>query len=72
MQEQPEIRILARLGGWEERKDPQRRPGKVVLMRGLRRLLDLMATEAILADEIATYGQLPPRLAALIKRPIAT
>jgi hypothetical protein len=66
--EWPEIRILARLGGWEERKDPRRRPGKIVLMRGLRRLLDLLATEAILTDEIATHGALPPRLAALIGR----
>jgi hypothetical protein len=66
--EWPEIRILARLGGWQERKDPKRRPGKIVLMRGLRRLLDLLATEAILADEIATHGALPPRLAALIGR----
>jgi hypothetical protein len=66
--EEPEIRLLARLGGWEERQDPERRPGKIVLMRGLRRLLDQMATEAILADEIATYGQLPPRIAALLRR----
>lgn len=66
--EWPEIRILARLGAWEERKDPKRRPGKIVLMRGLRRLLDLLATEAILADEITTHGALPPRLAALIGR----
>lgn len=66
--EWPEIRILARLGGWEERKDPQRQPGKIILMRGLRRLLDLAATEAILADEIATHGEIPPRLAALIGR----
>jgi hypothetical protein len=70
--EWPEIRILARLGGWEERKDPKRRPGKIVLMRGLRRLLDLLATEAILADEIATRGALPPRLAALIGRQYAS
>lgn len=61
-----EVRLLARLGGWEERKDPARRPGKIVLMRGLRRLLDMQATQAILRDEIATSGQLPPRLAALI------
>lgn len=66
--EWPEIRILARLGGWQERKDPKRRPGKIVLMRGLRRLLDLLVTETILADEIETHGALPPRLAALIGR----
>jgi hypothetical protein len=66
--EWPEVRLLARLGGWEERKDPQRRPGRIILMRGLRRLLDMAATEAILADEIATHGAIPPRLAALIAR----
>jgi hypothetical protein len=69
--EWPELRLLARLGGWEARQDPERRPGKSVLMRGLRRLLDLAATEAILADEIATHGPLPPRLAALFRRSTA-
>lgn len=64
--EEPEVRLLARLGGWEQRKD--RRPGKIILMRGLRRLLDMAAAEAILADEIETYGQLPPRLAAMLHR----
>jgi hypothetical protein len=34
------------------------------LTRGLRRLLDMAAAQAILADEIATYGRIPPRLAA--------
>lgn len=62
-----EIRLLARLGGFEEHKD--RRPGKIILMRGLRRLFDMAAAEAILADEIATYGQLPPRIAAMLGRP---
>jgi hypothetical protein len=64
--EWPEVRLLTRLGGGEER--PNRPPGKQVLMRGLRRLFDLYATEAILADEIRRYGGLPPRLAALIER----
>jgi len=62
-----EIRLLARLGGFEEHKD--RHPGKIILMRGLRRLFDIAATEAILADEIATYGHLPPRIAAMLGRP---
>jgi hypothetical protein len=66
--EWPEVRLLARLGGWEERKDPQRGPGKIILMRGLQRLLEMATTEAILATEIATHGSLPPRLAALIGR----
>ncbi len=62
-----EVRLLARLGGWEERAT--RPPGKLVLTRGLRRLLDLFATEAILADEVRQHGSLPPRIAALLNRP---
>jgi len=67
--EDVEIRLLARLGGWEQRREPDRRPGKIILMRGLRRLLDMAAAEAILADEVETYGRLPPRLAAMLHRP---
>lgn len=62
--EWPEVRLLARLGAWEERAN--RPPGKVILTRGLQRLLDNMATNAILADEIKRYGALPPRIAALL------
>ena len=65
--ERAEVRLLARRGGWEERAD--RPPGKLVLTRGLRRLLDLFATEAILADEVRQHGSLPPRIAALLNRP---
>ena len=61
-----EIQLLARLGGWEQRA--KRPPGKLVLTRGLRRLLDTMAVEAILDDHIATHGRLPPRIAALLDR----
>jgi hypothetical protein len=50
--------LLARLGGWEERAN--RPPGKLILTRGLRRLLDLLATEAILLEHIEQYGDLPP------------
>ena len=60
------VRLLTRLGGGELRAN--RPPGKLVLTRGLRRLLDLVATEAILADEIRHHGSLPPRLAALLGR----
>jgi hypothetical protein len=59
-----EVRLLARLGGGELR--PNRPPGKTVLTRGLQRLLDHWATDAILADEIRRYGALPPRLAAFL------
>ena len=62
-----EVRLLRRLGGGEDR--PNRPPGKIVLTRGLRRLFDLLATEAILADEARRHGGLPPRIAALLGRP---
>jgi Transposase DDE domain len=53
-----EVRLLARLGGWEER--PNRPPGKICLTRGLQRLLEAFATQAILADHIKQFGDLPP------------
>jgi hypothetical protein len=68
--EWPEVRLLARLGGWVPRTD--RPPGKTLITRGLQRLLDHWATEAILADEIKRHGRLPPRIAALLGRPTST
>lgn len=62
--EQPEVRLLARLGGWEER--PNRPPGKLVLTRGLRRILDQLATEAILHDYKMQYGDFPPFIKRLL------
>ena len=47
-----EIQLLAQLGGWEKRQN--RPPGKFVIARGLRRLPDTMAVEAVLNDHIAT------------------
>ena len=61
-----EVRLLRRLGGGEDR--PNRPPGKIVLTRGLRRLLDLLAMEAILAAEERHHGGLPPRIAAMLGR----
>lgn len=63
--EWPEVRLLTRLGGGELRAN--RPAGKLVLTRGLRRLLDLFAAQAILADETRQHGELPPRLAALLR-----
>jgi len=40
------VYLLARLGGWEPR--PNRPPGKLTLSRGLRRLLDMLTTNAVL------------------------
>lgn len=62
-----EVRLLTRLGGGELR--PNRPAGKLILTRGLRRLLDHLATEALLADETRQHGGVPPRLAALLGRP---
>src|SRR5207248_7948177 len=61
-----EVRLLARLGGWEERAD--RRPGRIVLTRGLARLLDLASTEAMLKQYEAAQGALPPKIAAFLGR----
>ena len=62
------VRLLRRLGGGEDR--PARPVGKIVLMRGLRRLLDHLVTETILADEVRQHGPLPPRIAAFLRRPV--
>lgn len=56
--DQEEVRLLAYLGGWEVRKN--RPPGKQVLTRGLRRLIDQATTETILRNHIAEQGDLPP------------
>ncbi|CAN5565714.1 hypothetical protein BH23CHL4_BH23CHL4_30560 [soil metagenome] len=62
----PQVRLLRRLGGGEERAN--RPVGKAVLLRGLQRLLDLLATEAILAHEVRRHGRLPPGIAAMLGR----
>lgn len=54
----PEIYLLAVLGGWEVR--PNRPPGKIILTRGLRRLLDKFATDALLSQYRSEHGDLPP------------
>jgi hypothetical protein len=62
--EWPEVRMLAKLGGWQERHD--RPPGKIILTRGLQRLMDMLTTEALLVNHIKQHGTLPPRIAALL------
>lgn len=62
--EWPEVRLLAKLGGWEERTD--RKPGKIVLTRGLHRMMDMLTTEAFLTAYVVEHGALPPRIAALL------
>jgi len=53
-----EVQLLARLGGWEPRVN--RPPGKLILTRGLRRLLDLYAAEAVLQAHVNAHGDFPP------------
>lgn len=60
--EWPEVAFLARLGGWVPRQD--RKPGKATLTRGLRRLLDMLTTQAAISRYKAEHGKLPSRIAA--------
>jgi hypothetical protein len=62
--DQAEVRLLAYLGGWEER--PNRPPGKFVLTRGLRRVLDMLVTEALLRAHRQQHGDLPPFVKRLL------
>jgi hypothetical protein len=59
-----EVWLLARLGGWVPHKD--RHPGKMTLTWGLRRLLELLTTEAILTAYIEEHGALPGTIGALL------
>ena len=59
-----EVQLLARLGGWVPRTD--RRPGKITLVGGLRRLMDTIATCTFLDLYVAEYGHLTPRIAAML------
>jgi hypothetical protein len=62
-----EVQLLARLGGWVPRKD--RPPGKTVLVRGLRRLMDMLTTQVFIDHYRSQYGRLPPRIEALLDDP---
>lgn len=62
-----EVRLLARLGGWVERKDNP--PGKIVLTRGLRRIMDMFYTQSFLDRYRETHGALPPRIAEWVGDP---
>ena len=60
------VRLRRRPGGGEDR--PNRPPGKLVLPSGPRRLLDDLATEAILAEAERRHGGPLPRIAAMLGR----
>jgi len=40
-----------------------------VLTRGLRRIADMLATQAFVKDYVEEHGDLPPRIAALLDEP---
>ncbi len=59
-----EVQLLAKLGGWEPHKD--RKPGKITRLRGLGRLLEMLATQAMLSGYAAQHHGLPPKITALL------
>jgi hypothetical protein len=58
------VQVVARLGGWEPR--PNRPPGKITLTRGLRRIVDLLATDAFLQAYYRDHGPFSSHLAAFL------
>jgi len=60
-----EVQLLAKLGGWVPHKD--RHPGKITLIRGLHRLLDMLATQAIRSSAAAQQGGLPLAISPFCK-----
>src|SRR5258708_38415860 len=60
-----EVQLIAKLSGWEPHKD--RKPGKITLMRGLRRLIDMLATQAVLSQYMTQHEELPPNITAFLQ-----
>ena len=60
-----EVQLLAKLGGWEPHKG--RKPGKITLMRGLRRLVEMLATQAMLSRYASEHQCLPPNITAFLQ-----
>lgn len=60
----PAVQLVAKLGGWEYHKG--RQPGKITLTRGLRRIAEMLTTQAALTAYITEHGALPPHIAALL------
>jgi hypothetical protein len=58
------IQLLAKLGGWIPRKNAK--PGRIILTRGLRRLIDTVTARAVLREYKDLYGRLPPQVAEFV------
>jgi len=55
-----EVQLIATRGGWEPHKD--RQPGKITLMRGLGRLLAMLATMTVFLPTLQRFCTAgPPR-----------
>jgi hypothetical protein len=59
------VQLLAKLGGWEPHKD--RKLGKITLMRSLSRLVEMLATQAVLSRYASEHEGLPPNLTAFLQ-----
>lgn len=57
-----EVRLLAKLGGWEPYAD--REPGRDILSRGLSRLVEARVVERVLEGHRHERERFPPRIAA--------
>jgi hypothetical protein len=62
--EEPAIVLLAQLAGSDCR--PNRRPGKITLTRGLRRLMDYLVVRTLLKQQME-HGPLPPQITAFLQ-----
>jgi hypothetical protein len=60
-----EVPLIAKWGGWVPPKD--RTPGKITFMGGLRPLIDLLATQAVLSRSASEHQGLPPNLTAFLQ-----
>lgn len=58
------VQLLARAGGWIPKKDTK--PGKIILSRGLRRLLDFLTMRSLLRQYRDEHGKLPKQIAAFL------
>lgn len=58
------VQLLAQAGGWIPKKGT--RPGRIILSRGLRRLLDFLAMRSLLQTYLEEHGQLPKQIAAFL------
>lgn len=58
------VQLLARAGGWIPKKGEK--PGRIILSRGLRRLLDFLSMRAILQAYVDEHGRLPQQVADFI------